>query len=429
MGKFKQINLSKGGKLYYVKNKISKSTMVRISFDCGSRCDTIPGLAHFVEHMFFCGTKTMTRDEINKKYFDFIGANAGTSAGNICFDGNIFTKEFEEYVKTVAMMITESTFKQKEVEKECGIIQQEISRKKDKFNMLASNKNRFNLTGLKCYEDYGALGTEDSVAKIKSKDIKAFVKKYFIANNLQVFVASPLSEKKVKKIIENNLVAKLSFDEKFEHLPYYVNYVKNSTFKQLETKDIGKNYIFINFKHKYNVFDFDFRAKASITLDMVNEFSNGIMKLLREQKSLVYSGGFGATIKNDKESVTTFYTECARKNVNAVIETVAEYFDNVVKNGFTESQLKQAKRMIKYNNETKEPRVGGLLNKLNDFDVYGRILKNEIRSRMKKVTLDECNELFKELFYNKDISLTIYGNITKEELMTDERFDDLFIKD
>ena len=54
MGRYKQINLSKGGKLYYVKNNISKSTMVRISFDCGSRVDTIPGLAHFTEHMFFC---------------------------------------------------------------------------------------------------------------------------------------------------------------------------------------------------------------------------------------------------------------------------------------------------------------------------------------------------------------------------------------
>ena len=148
MGKFKQINLSKGAKLYYVKNKISKSTMLRISFECGSRCDTIPGLAHFTEHMFFAGTKTMTRDEINKKYFDFIGSNAATSAGDIYFDANIFTKEFEEYVKTVAMLVTESTFKQKEIDKECGIIQQEIARKKDKYNFLASSKNKFNITGL-----------------------------------------------------------------------------------------------------------------------------------------------------------------------------------------------------------------------------------------------------------------------------------------
>lgn len=428
MGKFKQINLSKGGKLYYVKNKISKSTIVKISFACGSRCDTIPGLAHFTEHMFFSGTKTMSRDEVKKKYFDFIGSNAGTTATEIIFNGNIFTKEFEEYIKTVATIITESTFNQKEVDKECKIVQQEIARSTDKFDRSSSRLNSFNLTGLKHYKDYGALGTMESVAKIKSKDIKNFVKKYFIANNMTVYVTSQLSARKVKRIIESQLVHKLPVDEKFVKLPYYVSYVKNPTFKHLEHKAIGKNYIYINFKHKHNIFDFDFRAKTSITLDMVNEFSTGLMKLLREEKSLVYNGGFDAFIKNDKECVTTFYTECASKNVNAVIETVAEYFDSVAKNGFSENQLKQAKRMSKYGSDTREPRVGRLLYKLSDFEVYGRVLKNEISSRAKKVTVKDCNELFKELFYGSEVSMTVYGDITEDELITDEKFKELFVK-
>lgn len=428
MGKYKQINLSRGGKLYYVKNNISKSTMVRISFDCGSRCDTIPGVAHFTEHMFFTGTKTMAREQINKKYFDFIGSNASTGSGDIVFEANLFTKEFEEYVKTVAMLVTESTFEQKEVEKEARVIQQEIARSKDKYNRIADFKNRFNLTGLDLYKDYGALGTEESVATIKSVDIKNFVEKYFIANNLEVFVTTQLSAKKVKQIIENNLVKKLPVNNNFQKLPYFINYVQNSNFKHLETNKIGKNYIFINFKHNYNIFDFDFRAKASVTMDMVNDYSSGILKLLREQKSLVYSGGFNAYIKNDKEFVTTFYTECVSKNVNAVIETVAEYFKNIVKVGFTEDQLKQAKRNIKYGRDTREPRVGRLLGKLSDFGLYGKVLKNEISDRMKTVTLEECNELFKELFFNSEISYTVYGDIKKEELISDKKFDELFIR-
>ncbi len=428
MSKYKQINLSKGGKLYYVKNNISKSTIVRIAFDCGSRCNTIPGLAHFVEHMFFSGTKTMSRSEINKKYFDFIGTNAATTSGDIYFDANIFTKEFEEYVKTVAMMITESTFKQKEVDKEIGVVQQEIAKYKDKYNMLAGNKNRLNLTDQDFYENYGALGTEKSVASIKTKDVKAFVKKYFVANNLYVYVSSPMSQRKVKSIVEKQLVDKLSFDEKFEKLPFFVNYVSKPYFYQHEHSDIGKNYIHINFVHDHNIYDFNFRAKAALVMDMMNDFATGVMKMLREEKSLVYSGGFSNAIKNDKESVTTFNTECASKNVNAVIETVAEYFGKVAKEGFTLDQLKQAKRMAKYNQETKEPRVYRLISKLTDFETYGRILKKEISSIMKKTTLEECNQMFKEMFFGKNISISVYGNIKKEDLISEKRFNQLFIR-
>ena len=428
MGRYKQINLSKGAKLYYVKNNITKSTAVKIVFACGSRVDTIPGLAHFTEHMFFTGTKTMTKEQVTKKYFDFIGTNAATSSKEIFFDGNVFTKEFEEYVKTVAMLITESTFKQKEIDKEIPVVQQEIARKKDKFNILATNKNLLNITNLCSYDYYGALGTEESVASIKSKDVKNYVKKYFIANNMKVYITSPLSLNKVKSIIEKHLVSKLPVDEKFEKLHLFEDYVKNETFKHLESKNIGKNYIYINFKNDHNLYDFKYRAKVSLLLDMMNDVATGVMKMLREERSLVYSSRFYTDFRNDKESLISFYTECATKNVNPVIETIAEYFEKVAKNGFTEDQLKQAKRSDKYNQDTKEPTVYRDLWQLKDFDYYGRVLKREIPKLMKKVTLEECNELFKEIFLHNKISYTVYGDIKKEDLISDKKFDELFIK-
>ena len=128
--KFKKVKLSKGGTLYYTKNTINTSTAVEIGFDCGSRCNTIDGLAHFVEHMFFTGTKTMSKEDVAKRYFDFIDVNAYTSLQEIKFDGKIFTSELGNYLKTVAMMITESTFSQANVNKEIHVVCQEIATKK-----------------------------------------------------------------------------------------------------------------------------------------------------------------------------------------------------------------------------------------------------------------------------------------------------------
>ena len=50
--RYKNINLSNGAVLRYCKNKINKITSIEILFNGGAYKDSIPGLAHFVEHMF-----------------------------------------------------------------------------------------------------------------------------------------------------------------------------------------------------------------------------------------------------------------------------------------------------------------------------------------------------------------------------------------
>ena len=101
--RYKKIKLINGATLYYVRNNINSITSIDISFDCGSRCDTIPGLAHFCEHMFFTGTKKLSKEQISKKYFDFIGVNAFTAKTNIAFTGDILTNEFVDYIDTVCI--------------------------------------------------------------------------------------------------------------------------------------------------------------------------------------------------------------------------------------------------------------------------------------------------------------------------------------
>lgn len=310
MNKYKQVNLKHGGKLFYAKNNISKATMIEIAFASGARSEEIPGLAHFVEHMFFSGTKTKTREEISKKYFDFIGSNAYTNSGEIVFTAQIFTKEFAEYVKTVATMITESTFKQSEVDKECNVIKQEIAGVKDKQSRLSTEFNFYNVSNLKCFEGYGTVGSEESVSTIKSSDIKKFVKKYFVANNVKIYVSTQLSFNKVKQIIAQELISKLNVNEKFKPLPKFYIYNKNKNFLCLKNVPIGKNYISINFGNSHNVYDLKYLVAKVIVFHMLNDMSTGICKPLRLEKSLVYWANVYTMLSNDKESVVTFNTEC-----------------------------------------------------------------------------------------------------------------------
>ena len=302
--KYKQTTLPNGGKLYYVKNKINSSTAVDICFDCGSRCDTIPGLAHFTEHMFFTGTETLNKEDIAKRYFDFINVNAATSTRYICFNGQVFTNEFESYLNTVAGMITESTFSEENVKKEIPVVQQEIARQKDKFKILSAWAVDYLTFGNPEFKNT-TLGSQKSVASIQSKDVKEYVEKYFLANNLEVFVSSPYSLNKVKKLVIKKLVSRLPSNKDFKKLPYFYYNVENKNFYKVQKQDIDKCYIYINFAVDRNRWDFNFKRKFGLVLDMLNDYSEGVLNALRLKKSLVY----GANIEDayyEKNGLVSF---------------------------------------------------------------------------------------------------------------------------
>ena len=426
--KYKFVKLSNGAQLAYVKNKVSKTTMVNLNFYSGARCDgEIPGLAHFVEHMFFTGTKTMNKDEITKKYFDFVRVNAHTSSNEICFSGNVFTKEFGDYLSTVAVMITESKFDKDAVDKEIGVVQQEIARYADKYGMRAKYFNDWNLYHTDVAKNY-ILGNKESVGSIKSKDVKNFVKKYFVANNLFACVSSPMPLGEVKRLVEKNLVSKLKVDNNFKQLPLFYGSIEDDKFFKAKFEDIKKNYVCINFVFDKNYLDIEYKEKIFVVLKMINDYSEGIMRDLRIKKSLVYSGGYSSR-SDDKNTILTFDTECDKENVNEVIKTVSEYLNNLRKNGFTQSQLDKTKRKIKYSEHESEPRVSEDFYKLYDFKRYNRVLDDKkLKDIRRKVTLEEVNQIFRETFDESRVSASVYGNINKDELMTQKEFKSLFNK-
>ena len=198
----KYYKFDSGLTLLYENNKINKSTSIDIIFDCGARCDDkLAGLSHFCEHMFFTGTDKLSKQEVTKRYFDFIKTNAYTSYTDIMFTGNVMTNRLQEYLMAVQDMVCNSTFTKQAIEEEKKIVIQEIVRDADQHARHAGRFRAYELYGL-CYFNQGILGNKESVEQIKSKDVKNYVKKYFVKNNCTISICSPLSFNKVKSIVK-----------------------------------------------------------------------------------------------------------------------------------------------------------------------------------------------------------------------------------
>ena len=427
MKRYKNIDLCNGAKLFYVKNNISRTTMVDVVFNCGSRCDEIPGLAHFTEHMFFNGTKQHDKKAITKKYYDFINTNACTNHAKIYFTGNIFTKEFKDYLNTVSEMVAESTMTEKEVQNERKVINQEIAVYKDNNQMNAYYFNDYNLARDDLYK-YANLGSTDTIATIKSKDVKNFVKKYFVQENMEVYVSSPLSVGKVKNIVQKTLCARIPTNNKFKELPLFKFKVQDETFFEIETKDIGKNYLFMNFAFDADFKDVKLRKKLELLLELMNNLSEGIMNDLRwgSDKNLTYSGRF-YNYFGDGKGIITFNTQCDKENITPIIETIANYVQKVLKNGFSQKTLDFEKREYKYDDDAREPSLRRKFSKLFDYKLFGEVRDPKLmRKYVTETTLDECNALFHRIFENPRMSVSVYGDATKKDILTKSKMDKLF---
>ena len=422
---FKLINLPFGARLMYVKNKINKTTNVEISFMGGSSEEKIPGLAHFVEHLFFSGTDKLSAQEVKKQYFDFSVANAYTNFRDITFMGRIFTNELEKYLSTVAMLITESTFSPKAIENEKKIVIQEINSSKD------DNRTNFYDTDLSKIFDRDMLnenviGSEKSVKSIKQKDVLDFVNNYFVANNVDVYICTPLSAGKVKKMVIDALLSKLKVADIFKKPKLFYFNTTDFNYYQSIYKDIGKMYLSIDFKVNHNVYDLDFYVKEKLIRYMINDISYGLMKTLRQDKSLVYYADYNLTYEEDA-SFVQIITESDKNNANQIIETVAEYVKDLKEKGFLPEQFEKAKRIIRYSHESRTFTPIDFLDKLYEFRKYGKILDSEkIYTQIMSTTLQECNALINDIFDTTNLGCTLYGDVKKKDIMTEKKFFKLF---
>lgn len=101
-----------------------------IWINSGSR-DELPsmeGIAHFLEHMLFKGTKRRTTRDIAVE-LDILGgmSNAFTTKENICFYGKVLDKHLSRLMDVFCDILLNATISEAELERERRVILQEIS--------------------------------------------------------------------------------------------------------------------------------------------------------------------------------------------------------------------------------------------------------------------------------------------------------------
>ncbi len=402
----------------YCKNTLNNATNLNIEFDCGARCDEeLAGLSHFCEHMFFTGTDKLSKQDMSKKYFDFIRSNAYTSGETIVFTGEIFTHKLSEYLNTVTDMILNSTFNKNALEEEKKVVIQEIVQASSKSERRAYDLFKYEIFNNE-YCKFSILGSESNINKITRSHVKNYVKKYFVNNNCHIYICSPLSFGRVKNIIAKHFESKLPTNN-IKPLSYNEDdYRCDDKLAIYHNSSIEKSFLKFAFKIERDIKDIRIGNIYQVISNIIGDLGDGLFKRIRLDNALTYS--LECDWFSTKDTFTlTIETVTSKENIKPCIDIITEYISNLSKDGFTREELDKAKMHEGYYWQTRLYTPNSYVNKLKKYRTYNKfVYDNELHKDIELITLDELNKQTKKLFSECSLIVFVYGNATKKDVYT-----------
>lgn len=189
------------GMLYAVRRNSSSAGYCSLSIRCGTRNEGTyhSGIAHFTEHTIFKGTSHKRASTING-YLDRLGgeSNAYTSKEEIVLHACVLKEDLPKACSLVLDLASSPTFPSKEIEKEKGVVIDEIHYYEDTpaDDIYDRFEERFfwghPLSGM-------ILGTESSVNEISSDELRRFVGEKFRPELMAFTLVADFDEKKMER--------------------------------------------------------------------------------------------------------------------------------------------------------------------------------------------------------------------------------------
>ncbi|EDO39505.1 predicted protein [Nematostella vectensis] len=201
----KVTTLSNGLKVATEDSGISTAT-VGLWIDAGSRFETEAnnGVAHFLEHMAFKGTKNRSQMDLELEV-ENMGAhlNAYTSREQTVYYAKVFSKDIPKAVDILADIIQNSTLGEAEIERERGVIlreMQEVDTQLEEVVFDHLHATAYQGTAL----GRTILGPSRNVKSITQQDLKDYINKHYSAPRMVLAAAGGVNHDDLVKLAENH---------------------------------------------------------------------------------------------------------------------------------------------------------------------------------------------------------------------------------
>lgn len=367
------------------------------------------GITHFIEHMFFKGTKRRSALDIAKE-FDAVGgfANAFTSKEHVCFHAKVLAAHLPLLTDLLTDLFLRSVFESVEIEREQNVILQEIRMVEDTPDeyvhvLFQEDFWKDNPLGLPIY------GSVDTVEAMGRNDMLDYILRNFGPERIVISAAGNLEHQNFIDLIgpametlnhSHDLPDRKSPDHRF--------------FSRVIQKDLEQVHLTIGMKGTSQVDDSRFMSHL-LNVILGSSMSSRLFQEIREKRGLAYSV-YSFSHSHEDTGMLGIYAGIAPENINEVMELINQQLQILAEKPIPEAELNAAKEYIKgnmyINAESNDSRMNRLAK--NEF-LFGRYVPfQEVEEKINAVTSEEILKWFQGIYSPDRMALLLYGPVNTE---------------
>lgn len=372
--------------------------------DAGAICEdeTNNGISHFLEHMAFKGTTTRTAKQIAEAIESVGGySNAYTSRETTAFHARVLKDDKNIAIDILSDIMQNPTFQKDELERERGVILQEISQTNDTPDDIIFDYFQ-NIAFPNQAMGRPILGPTSIVSKITSDDLRAYRDRYYNADNMLFCAAGNVSHEEV-----------LDYANKyFSNFSGKKTQVHDKTYEYhgglySDIRDLEQSHAIIGFEGVPSLSE-DYYKMAIFSSILGGGMSSRLFQEVREKRGLVYSV-YSFTSSYRRNGLFGIYAATSKDKLSE-LATVATAELLEMRDNITEKEFNRTKTQFKASLLMSQENCAAICEQIaNQTMIFGSPRKREdILAKINAVTIDDIKKMASRII-SSNVSVVTVG--------------------
>ncbi|QPM88956.1 M16 family metallopeptidase [Pseudooceanicola algae] len=362
------------------------------------------GIAHFLEHMAFKGTRTRSALQIAEVIEDVGGyINAYTSREVTAYYARVLQNDVPLALEVIADILRDSVFDPHEIEVERGVILSEIGQALDTPDDVI-----FDWLQERAYPEQPLgrtiLGPEERVRAFTREDLSGFVREHYGPGQMILSAAGAVDHAQIVQMAEK-LFGDMAAHGQPDLVParFVGGEIRHE--KKLEQAHVTIGFESPDYRHK------DAYAAQIYSAALGGGMSSRLFQEIREKRGLCYTIFAQAGAYTDS-GMTTIYAGTTGKQIGELCELVLDEMKRAA-DGISEAEVNRARAQMKAGMlmglEGASSRAERLARMI---EIWGRVPDlDEIVQRIDSVTPEEIRAHAEHMATRAPMALALYGPV------------------
>jgi predicted Zn-dependent peptidase len=386
-----------------------RSVSVGIWIGSGSRRESAEqnGLSHFIEHMLFKGTSKRSAEDIARSV-DSIGGNldAFTAKELVCFNTKVLDEHLSQAFDVLADLVLHPMFREEDIEKEKGVILEELKMEADSPDYLVHEIFSSNF-----WKDHPLgkpiLGTRETVKKYDRAMVQSYYSSIYAPANMIITAAGNLSHERMVALVREH------FEEVAPGEPLGADPVPgtHARIALRNKKALEQVHMCLGVPSYPLPHEERFACYVMNTL-LGGGMSSRLFQNIRERQGLAYAV-FSELNPYRDTGCLSIYAGTSIESAPKVVQSILKEFRQLKEETVNDEELRRAKDHLKGSLMLSLESTGSRMSNLARQEMYfARFFTlDELVESIELVTAADVQRIAQTFFDPKQIALTVLGNL------------------